>query len=376
MSRRGKQRTIWMVLLVLFVGPAILCTYRLMETMITQNAEIPDAPARPLGDMMQKKLGMIGTPPWPQSDNRIARAIAEGAVLLNVSARPMETERVTIVSAFYEFTKSKHSAEEYEVRIKRLLRTNDPLIIFVDPADRWAKFVTTRRTHAPTIVAHLPFQDLVTSTTFTDSFWQEQLDADVGGASAKQRGYDVYKIWNEKPILVHAVLEMNPFQSSVFAWMDAGYFKADHQSKEGEAIINLNITQAGVPPSKILILHIRNDSPDVTPRVETAGNAWIGTAKALYDFYDKYYLVMWDWITTKRFVGIDQEIMTEVCYRYPSVCHPYFPGRFRQWRDMAVVLGKTDHNLSKVSPHYHFGTPPERNPPAYPQGAVTTMYNL
>mmetsp|Transcript_32571 Transcript_32571/g.43296 ORF Transcript_32571/g.43296 Transcript_32571/m.43296 type:complete len:381 (+) Transcript_32571:134-1276(+) len=351
----------------------IFCNIYILLPLVQQTQQWDDAVPKKffsLEDRMRDKLSRLSKPPWPQQDDRIARAIAHGTVL----GPPANATMSTIISAYYEF-ESKHSVKEYEAWFQRLLQAPDPLIIFLEPESRWISFVSERRKHAPTIIALVPFDQLVMSTTFAESLWQEQRKVDL--EAKVHKGTGVYKIWNEKLIFIHAAIQLNPFDSPTFTWMDAGYFRQKRRNPT-QPIVNLNITDAGVHPSKVLLLHVRGDGLDRTgkDRVAIAGNSFSGTPEAFLEFYDKYYITMWDWITKGIFVGSDQFVMTETCYRYPSVCHPTFPGRFRNWFYMAAILEKTECDLQQVSDNFFFGSPPDNNPPPFPQGVVSTMKGL
>ena len=271
-----------------------------------------------------------------------------------------------LVSAYYNF-ESKHKTTEYREWFVRLLRSSDPLVIFVEPESEWYDFVVERRSHAPTIVVQHPFDMLVMSTTFTESFWQEQHEIDL--EANIHRGTGVYKIWNEKLVFIHAVVELNPFNSTMFTWMDAGYFRSDSLAPpSNELIVRLNITDAGVPVSKVFFNHVRGDSLDTSTRgrVATAGNSFMGTAEAMYELYDKYYLTFLDWIRNQIFVGSDQMVMAETCFRYAHVCHPFYPGRFKDWFSMSKIIKQDTYDLSKVSPKFFFGAEPEGFLPPHP----------
>lgn len=312
-----------------------------------------------LMDSLRRKLKSLDPPPWPQLDSRTANAIANKGILVGPQATSNDA---TIVSAYYNF-KSKHDTSSYRQWFQRLLRASDPLVIFVEPDSEWVDFVRERRTHAPTLIVPQKFDDLVMSTTFTESFWQEQHTIDLEAKIHKGTG--VYKIWNEKLVLVHATMELNPFDSSTFMWMDAGYFRSEQVSrKNGELIVNRNLISAGVPSSKVMLIHVRNDplSTRGINKVATAGNAFIGTKEAMYEFYDKYYETLWSWVIEKKFLGSDQFVMTETCYRYPQVCHPTFPGRFKDWFALSKLLRNEQFPLTNISDQFHFKSESEEIP--------------
>jgi len=323
--------------------------------------------------VLQQRFQDLPPAPWPQLDHRIPKAILDGEMVgFDANLPPSSFHQSnTIVTAYYEFT-SKHSVEKYENWFQRILRTSEPMIIFVEPGSKWFEFVKKQRKHAPTIVAQLPFEELVMSTTFTEDFWNFMFSIDTEATT--HRGTGVYKIWNEKLIFMHAAITLNPFNTPGFAWMDAGYFRKNNDApRPSEPIIKVNITEAGVPEEKILLLHVRNDGLDSPARVNIAGNSFVGTGRAFLDFYPKYYQTFWHWVTIKKFIGSDQFVITEACRRYRSNCHPFYPRRFKHWFAMALAMsGGLD--FSQVSPHYLFDIPPP-NLPEVPSGKKVSHCN-
>ena len=154
--------------------------------------------------------------------------------------------------------------------------------------------------------------------------------------------------------------------------MDAGYFRNDGDApKASTPIIKVNITEAGVPDEKLLVMHVRNDGLDAPGRVNIAGNSFGGTGRAFLEFYPKYYHTFWHWISIEKFIGSDQFVMTETCRRYKTHCHPFFPGSFRNWFAMSYAMaGKKD--FSKVSPKYLFLDKPPSDVPEVPDGKMVS----
>jgi len=170
---------------------------------------------------------------------------------------------------------------------------------------------------------------------------------------------------------MYAAIHLNPFNTPGFAWMDAGYFRNDHDAPPPfTPIIKVNITEAGIPEEKLLVVHVRNDPLDAPARVNVAGNSFVGTGHAFLNIYSKYYQTFWHWITIRKFIGSDQFVMTETCRRYRTHCHPYFPGRFKSWFAMAhAMAGKEGHtDFAKVSPKYLFLDEPPSDVPEVPIG--------
>lgn len=327
---------------------------------------------------LKHRYDHLPLPPWPQLDHRTSLAILNGHMQGfhpnddHVSPQDFHHSSNTIVTAYYEF-ESKHGVGNYEKWFSRILRTCEPMIIFVEPESRWFEFVKERRTHAPTIVAPLKFENLVMSTTFLPSFWDFMHGIDLEAKIHKGSG--VYKIWNEKLIFMYAAVSLNPFETPGFVWMDAGYFRDDKDAPEfNTPIVKVNITEKGIPEEKLLLLHVRNDNLSSPSRVNIAGNAFVGTVKSFMEFYPRYYQTFWDWVSIQKFIGSDQFVMTETCRRYKDHCHPFFPGRFKMWFAMAYAMsGKRP--FDQVSPEYLFLDEPPLNLPPVPSGNYVSFCN-
>ncbi len=163
--------------------------------------------------ILQERFNNLPPPPWPQLDLRIPKAIMDGELVgfdndsanndlklpLNASTSNNMHTSNTIVTSYYEFT-SKHAVWKYRKWFKYILQTSDPMIVFLEPGSPWIDFVKEKRMHAPTILALIPFNDLVMSTTFTEEFWDFMRSIDT--ESKVHKGTGVYKIWNEKMVSV------------------------------------------------------------------------------------------------------------------------------------------------------------------------------
>lgn len=263
---------------------------------------------------------------------------------------------------------------EYKKWMIGLFQTSDPMIIFLEPQSKWFDVVTELRQHAPTIIVQMKFDDLVMSTTFTNEFWDYEHSIDL--EAKVHKGTGVYKIWNEKLIFLYNAIQLNPFGTKGFAWVDTGYFRQLRDAPEPNTpLVRIDYTKQGVPEEKVLVMHVRNDGLDAPGRVNVAGNMFLGTGDAFLTFYEHYFKTFYDWIAVKnKFIGSDQFVMTETCRRYASGCYPYYAGRFKKWFALsAVVLGRQP--LSEISPHYLFLDEEPNDVPAVPEGKRITYCN-
>jgi hypothetical protein len=174
---------------------------------------------------------------------------------------------------------------------------------------------------------------------------------------------------------LYNAIQLNPFQTEGFAWMDVGYFRQITDAPEkGTSLVKADYTKAGVPKEKVLVMHVRGDPLTAVARVNVAGNTFIGTGGAFLTFYTNYFTTFWDWIKVKnKFIGSDQFVMTETCRRYEKSCFPHFAGRFKSWFGLsAVYMGKKP---LKFSTKYLFLDKPPEDLPDLPQGKRITFCN-
>lgn len=311
---------------------------------------------------------------WPQMDDRVPNAILNGFRFgEHANQTKNDTEKhyewngtlyekpiqslATIVTAYYDI-KSKHPAEQYKSWFENLLGATDPMIIFLEPNETawipWIPWFQERRHHAPTIIVPFPFSNLTMSTTFTNAFWKEVMKRDYGHRYKK--GVDVYKIWNEKIIMLHEAAAVNPFETDHFFWMDAGYFRRRAKSPRNRPVIQNNISANGVLPRRILVQNIFKESS----RQVIAAGAWGGTGAAIQEAYDRYFETFQFMVKNDvTCVGYEQLVLIEMCRTFTSLCCIQYSGEDGDWfamgRDMlpnpqttfydSFELNRTGHKL-------------------------------
>ena len=79
----------------------------------------------------------------------------------------------------------------------------DPMVVFVQPNTGWTDIVRERRKHAPTIIVQMPFEQFTMGSTFSDEFRETEVaPTDPDPEFPLTVGVNVYKMWNEKIILM------------------------------------------------------------------------------------------------------------------------------------------------------------------------------
>jgi hypothetical protein len=128
-------------------------------------------------------------------------------------------------------------------------------------------------------------------------------------------------IWSEKSHFLKRAIEMNPFSTDYFLWVDIGCFRVPNTQ-----YINWPNPDkvASLDKSKVVMLSINPftsfellcDSLDKLPSFQTqnriGGTIFGGYKDALLTWHDKYYEMLEHFISIDRFIGKDQSIMNSV----------------------------------------------------------------
>ena len=75
-------------------------------------------------------------------------------------------------------------------------------------------------------------------------------------AFVRKVGVDVYKVWNEKLILIHEVARLNPFDTGHVFWIDSGYYRKPGVSPNYTPIVRNNVSANGVERHQVLFQNI------------------------------------------------------------------------------------------------------------------------
>ena len=291
---------------------------------------------------------------WPQKDDRIAKAVQNGSridVPINVYSDPKtnvsyyDCERytnetmkceappkglATVVTAYY-YMRSKHSHQMYRDWMDLMLTSTDPMVVFVEPDLFWPQFVSERRKHAPTIVVSMPFKDFTMATTFSNDFWENSVGPTDKNGLLKSVGVDVYKMWNEKYILMNEVANLNPFNTQHIFWVDSGYYRRKVIAPNYAPIIRNNITKNGIGPDQMAFQNIFRDPAEY----EIAAGAWGGTVEAVTSSYERYFETFW-WMVMNGYdcVGYEQRVMLLMCKSFPGLCNIHTDKWDKRWFEM------------------------------------------
>ena len=255
--------------------------------------------------------------------------------------RPEHDFTGTVVTAYFRF-KSKHSADEYDAWMRNMLSLQDPMVIYT--TDNMVANITKMRGHAEGLTLIIPtnLSDTMMATEYSHEFWQNQMEIDPHGHI--MRYWELYVVYAEKANFLKRALEMNPFKTSFFAWVDIGSFRGDKYN--GETMLSV------IPPDlredQVLLTNITAFA--MYPDQGVCGCFFGGFAKGVLRWHQKFYAVLKDGADQGKFIGLDQPWMKKTCDAHQGLCktvHPFWRGRpyWNSWFYMApYLMGYTPQN--------------------------------
>ena len=252
---------------------------------------------------------------------------------------PLALGDATIITAYFEFP-SKHTNSEFTSWMQNMLSLQDPMVIFTTK-DKEEMFYHMRA-HAlnRTLVIVMQLADAEVVRLYGMDFWYAQHNIDP----AKNVNVNpwLYVVWNEKLSFVKKSIDLNPFNSSYFLWMDVGFLR--HSMYNGKRLAIDSTPFAG---DRVLMLDITEMTHNILhpfTKNENRIGAGIfgGSTAAMQTYHDQYYQTLSSDIMESRFVGVEQVVMWRTCEREPNLCHiiPIKPICGESWRFCYRLKGR------------------------------------
>lgn len=219
------------------------------------------------------------------------------------------TQDVTVVSAYYPM-KSKHTIQEYIVWMQVWKELPCNLVFFTTP-ELVEDFKELRGNH-PTKIIGMPFSELVAFKRYGTELWISQQKID----HEPYHTPELYAIWYEKKEFVNKAIDLNPFNTSKFVWCDAG---ACRSPRWIPSIKNFPI--ADKIGDKLMVLR-RTDFENYEwyQGMDCVGGTILaGPAKVWKSYYDKYDLMIREYLEKGKFIGMDQSVIASVIKRNPEL---------------------------------------------------------
>jgi len=149
----------------------------------------------------------------------------------------------TVVSGYWDIT-SKHSPQAYRAWFNNTLRINAGMVFFYDD-EAVRRFVAHVRRGLHTVFIQLALSDFAAAQLYNPA-WVHEMHIPMP---------ELGTIWLEKVFLVQRAARANPFNSSWFAWMDAGC-AAYRERPPGDEPWPAERALAQLPRDRVIYTHV------------------------------------------------------------------------------------------------------------------------
>ena len=208
----------------------------------------------------------------------------------------------TLVTAYFDIP-SKFSHQTYLKWMENLLSVTDAMIIFTE--EKLVDYIKKRRLHAPTHIVTTTIREFKSFKDYGETYWNDQHEKDP--ESGLHRGYQLYCVWNEKANFIKQSIDINPFKSHFFAWIDIGYLRTTSYNNK----LLIRTIPSDINENRVLLLDVRKEIR--SPNLYIGGGFIGGYIAGLTVWHEKFYNNL---LTYK-----DQPIMTKTCKTNPSLCY-------------------------------------------------------
>lgn len=217
---------------------------------------------------------------------------------------------VTVVSAYYEFP-SKHSVDEYRRWTDNFARLTCHRILFCDThCDRF------RLVHPHLMVVQWPLEQ--TDMAELEPVWKAQLPLDP--ERHLHKSHWLYTVWAQKAWFVKRAQELNPFNSTLFMWMDAGAFRDTRRLPLLRHWPRVERAEQLAADDRIvaLAIHPVPVTKDFLIGDYLGGTSFLATGKGWDRFRDLYWQTLVLALVQGQFVGKDQTVFNNMYLRRPE----------------------------------------------------------
>jgi hypothetical protein len=224
--------------------------------------------------------------------------------------------KTTIVTAYFQLKQAKASHNTYQKWMSNMLSINNPMVIFCDSKSNQI-IESLRPANTNTVIIETSFADFYTFT-YSRSFAEHyKLDHE------QHVGHNMllYMIWSEKSHFLKRAIDMNPFCSDYFLWVDIGCFRTPNikyihwpNPTKVATLDNTKVLMLLVEPFTVseLACNSLETLPSFQYSNRIGGTIFGGYKEALLNWHTKYYEMLEYFISVNKFIGKDQSIMNSV----------------------------------------------------------------
>jgi hypothetical protein len=231
----------------------------------------------------------------------------------------------TIVTCYYKLPISKASHAKYVEWMQNMLVIENPMVIFCDQESvdmiREFRYLYIDKT----VIVPLKLEQFYTMKYYNIFLQHYSIDKEI------RIGHNplLYMIWSEKSNFLKRAIEMDPFQSDYFLWVDIGCFREPNKKylkyPDQRAIEKLDtskvlLLQVGPFTQQELACNSIENLPNFMFHNRIGGTIFGGGKDVLLKWHSKYYAMLETFIHMERFIGKDQSIINCVYLLNRDMC--------------------------------------------------------
>ncbi len=264
---------------------------------------------------------------------------------ISVDMIPIQKQNVTIVTAAYFDIPSE---QDYLSWIQRFSTLDDNMIIIVTSQDQIPLYQKLQQGRPNIRILPISLEQTNVVKDFGGmDFWELQASQDPLHQRHRHSKED-FILWNEKGHFLQRAMELNPYDSDFFAWVDMRYLS--DSLLENQRMIRFLPTT--LTRQQAILLDVRKL---VVADQTYFGSGFVGGYKDGITRWIKEYYTILD-ANRDRFLGNDQPWMSQVCSQNPGLCLLVEPRDTYgdPWNYMAPFLhgvslyGITDHSRHAI----------------------------
>ena len=237
----------------------------------------------------------------------------------------MPSETATIVTGYFKLNISKASHDIYVEWMKNMLVINNPMVIFCDEASYEMILSFRAEKLDKTLIIVTNFKEFYTYKYVSHYVANYNIDTEqrVGHTAL------LYMIWGEKSHFLKRAIELDPFKTDYFLWVDIGCFRRPNtrylnwpNPARVEQMDKSKVLLLSVVPFSTLELECtsKEDLPLFQFTNRIGGTMFGGGKEILLKWHDLYYEMLEYFISIGRFIGKDQSIMNSVYLLNRDIC--------------------------------------------------------
>lgn len=235
---------------------------------------------------------------------------------------------ITLITAYFRINKNKYNTDYIEWMSNLLLNLDKNLIIFtsIDTYDLIKKLRENYKTKTFIIITSI--EDFY-NYKYIDYYKKDYARDHMNVKFPNLRIPELYMIWNEKLKFIEKSMDLNPYKTNYFTWIDIGYVRnkvyIEKYLKKGFP----NVER--LKEDKIYMLNIdynftEEDFKDPYNQKfryidnKIGGGFIIGNEKNLRKMIDEFYnVILIDYMKNDYFIGEDQTLYTSLYLKNPEM---------------------------------------------------------